>query len=340
MNNCAKKAAWRFLLPVLVSLWVSCGATNSSATNSVPNLGRGLNILDEDQIWGDPTKERFEYDYYRMIKERGFQSVRINMHPFSRMDNANRLGPEWVATLDSVVKNATQAGLKVILDLHDYRPCGQDAVTCRTKVLAFWDQIAPRYRDAPETVLFEILNEPDRQLTSERWNKLLAETLQVIRRSNPSRTVVIGPAKSNSFKFLDELVLPEKDRNILVTIHYYSPLLFTHQGANWTTPSLEGKLGVEWGSPANYAELDDDFDVIAQWSKNNDRPILLGEFGALEGGAMKFRQSWVSAVARAAEARHFSWTYWQFQGNFAVFDLSRQKWVDQILSALIPRRAS
>jgi endoglucanase len=77
-------------------------------------------------------------------------------------------------------------------------------------------------------VIFEILNEPNGQLTPDLWNQFLREALGVIRRTNPSRTVVIGPGQYNAIDQLDRLKLPEEDRRIIVTIHYYKPMEFTH----------------------------------------------------------------------------------------------------------------
>ena len=58
-----------------------------------------------------------------------------------------------------------QNHLTVIVDEHDYTVCGNNADTCKPKLLAFWKQVAARYQDAPPGVVFEILNEPNGQLT-------------------------------------------------------------------------------------------------------------------------------------------------------------------------------
>ena len=59
---------------------------------------------------------------------------------------------------------------------------------------------------------------------------MFREVLGVIRQSNPARTVIIGPGDYNEIDYLEQLDLPENDRNIIVTVHYYSPIEFTHQG--------------------------------------------------------------------------------------------------------------
>ena len=235
------------------------------------------------------------------------------------------------------IREAGAAGLTVVLDEHDFIPCAADAAACRTKLLAFWTQVAARYRGTPDNVLFELLNEPHGQETPAVWNSLLADVLAVIRRSDPTRTVVIGPAGSNDIAFLPSLDLPDGDRNIIVTIHYYRPATFTHQGTTWTTPALAATTGVTWGTPAEHDTMIRDFDRVASWSKAHDRPILLGEFGAYDKGDMVSRVAWTSAVARAAEDHGFAWSYWQFDSNFVVFDMARDNWVAPIHDALIPR---
>jgi endoglucanase len=73
------------------------------------------------------------------------------------------------------------------------------------------------------------------------------------------------------------------------------------------------------------------------WSKANQRPLLLGEFGAFDRApTAESRVRWTAAVARAAEARHWSWAYWQFDSDFVLYDVRREEWVQPILQALIP----
>lgn len=298
--------------------------------------GGGVNILGYDPLWSDPAKARFQWSMFKTIRDGGFRHVRVNLQAFTHMDGQNRLDPKWLDTLDTVVKKATDAGLDVILDEHDYRPCGADADVCRTKILAFWEQVAPRFKNAPSSVMFEILNEPNRAMDAARWNSLLAEALTTIRQTNPVRTVIVGPANSNNLKALPQLKLPDNDRNLLVTVHYYNPSAFTHQGATWTTPSREHLTGVPWGTSADHAAVDKDFDIIAAWAKANHRPILIGEFGAYDKGEMSMRAAWASAVAKAAEARGFAWTWWQFESSFSIYDMKRQQWIAPLKQAIMP----
>ncbi|MBP0651691.1 cellulase family glycosylhydrolase, partial [Mycobacterium tuberculosis] len=83
---------------------------------------------------------------FAAIRAAGFKTVRIVLRAFAFMDAANELPESWFRTLDWAVAGARGAGLAVILDEHDYRFCGQDAAGCRTKLVAFWRQVAEHYR--------------------------------------------------------------------------------------------------------------------------------------------------------------------------------------------------
>ena len=298
-------------------------------------MRRGVNIIGYDPLWKNFAKARFHERHFQLIHDAGFDTVRVNLQSFGHMDARNRLDPAWLKTLDWVVKNALANHLTVILDEHDSTICAKRADACRTKVLAFWEQIAPIYKDAPPEVVFEILNEPNTLITDEVWNALLKDALAVIRKTNPTRNVVIGPGHWNSIHHLDQLELPEDDRHIIATVHYYEPMEFTHQGARWSKPTAH-LSGVTWGTDAEKKRVVDDFALAQQWAKANARPILLGEFGAYDKGAMASRVLFTSWVARTAESLGWAWTYWQFDSDFIAWDMAKGAWVEPIRKALIP----
>ncbi|MGM9479623.1 glycoside hydrolase family 5 protein [Roseateles sp. NT4] len=297
-------------------------------------LKRGVNALGYDPLWSDPSKARFQPRHMQAIRDGGFDHVRLNLHAFEHMDAQGQLSAAWLKTLDEMTAAALNAGLQVILDQHNFNDCAKEIDACRVRLKAFWRQIAPRYKDAPDAVLFEILNEPNGAADA-IWNDMLAENLAIIRESNPKRRVVVGPKFWNSLDQLDSLKLPEGDRNLVVTFHYYTPMEFTHQGASWT-PQFQKLSGVTWGTAQELDKLRQDFDRVKAWSQRTGRPILLGEFGALETAGMAQRVAWTAAVGRAAEARGFSWSYWQFDSDFVAWDMKADGWVKPILNALVP----
>ena len=324
------------LLPSLMTLLCAC-LVPAHAQEVAPVPRRGVNIVGYDPIWTNPAQARFQPRHMQAIKDGGFDFVRMNLQAFAHMDKNGQLSPTWFMTLDTLVDAGLKAGLQVILDEHDYESCAKDVAGCRLQLSAFWRQVASHYKDAPASVLFEILNEPNGAM-NEAWNDVLAENLSIIRASNPTRRVVIGPRKWNSLSELDNLKLPAADRDIVVTFHYYTPMEFTHQGAYWASEFTK-LSGVTWGTSSDRDRLTKDFAQVAAWAEHNGRPILLGEFGALETAGMTQRVAWTYAVARTAEARGFAWSYWQFDSDFVVWDMSKDGWVPPIHGALIPEAA-
>jgi endoglucanase len=307
-----------------------------SARDQCVKLGRGVNILGYDKtFWQDYTKGRFKEKYFKMIKEAGFSTVRINLNPFSQMDGSYKISPHWLETLDWVIDKGLEANLMIILDLHEYTAMADNPEGKKGMFLSFWKQVAPRYRDKSDRVVFEILNEPNQKLSAEMWNTFLAEAVKIIRESNPDRTLIIGPANWNGIESLNTLILPENDRNIIVTVHFYHPMRFTHQGAAWAT-EYKNLSGIKWtGTPDEKEAIESKLKIAADWSLKNDRPIFLGEFGAYDKGDMDSRAIYTAFVARTAEKLGFCWAYWQFDSDFIVYDIDKECWVEPILKALI-----
>jgi endoglucanase len=323
------------VLMILFSSYIKSYGQDIAANEQNKRLGRGVNIIGYDkELWKDYTKGRFKEEYFKMIKEAGFSNIRVNLHPFSHMDSTFNIKSKWLETLDWVVKKGLEANLMVILDLHEYNAMAADPVAKKEMFLSVWKQLAPRYKDQPGNLIFEILNEPNQKLTAELWNTFLIEALKIIRKTNPTRTLIIGPANWNGIESLPTLVLPEDDRNIIVTVHFYHPMKFTHQGAPWSKENVNYS-GITWtGTKEEKDEINTKLKVAADWSKEHSRPIFLGEFGSYDKGDMESRARYTAYVARTAEKLDFSWAYWQFDSDFIVYDIDKGKWVVPILNAL------
>lgn len=325
------------LLGAWFCLHVSAQPQPLDAFKQNRRLGRGVNILGYDPLWHSPDQARFQEKHFRFIKEAGFQSVRVNLQPFRHMGAAPDLAlrAQWFQTLDWVVASATAQGLQVILDCHEYNPMGQDPDGHKAQFLAFWKQLSAHCQSAPNSVLFEILNEPNKKLTPALWNQYLLEALAVIRQTNPTRSVVVGPAFWNSVDHLKELELPADDQHLIVTVHYYKPMRFTHQGAAWA--GQKDTSGVSWGSDEDRIAVLEDFANVTAWAKQHHRPIFLGEFGAYDKAPMESRTRYIAFVARSAESSGWSWAYWQFDSDFILWDMKADQWVQPILHALIAK---
>jgi endoglucanase len=314
---------------IVILILSTVPSQSSTADDMAVRMHRGMNVLDDDSVLSDPARGRFQPRLFTRIRDAGFDTVRLNLHPFAHLDQ-----PGWFAALDRMTKAGLAADLTVILDVHEDQTCARDLDACRRNLRTVWSALATRYRGAPDRLLFEILNEPHGAVTIPAWNNLLREMLGLIRATNPERNIVIGPGEMNGMDRLPSLDLPESDRHIIVTVHTYTPVAFTLQGAPWVPEA--NRTDVTWGSDADSAQMVKMFDRAKAWSDTHRRPVFLGEFGVYYKVPMDGRVRWLSSVARIAEAHGFAWAYWQFDTDFAVYDIKRDSWIDPVLKALVP----
>jgi endoglucanase len=325
MASAAQAAAWLDGLPRFRAV---------DAAVQAQGLGRGMNIMGNDPFFDGAQGADFKERYFHTLVVRGFRTVRVPQSVLAHADAAGRLDPVWLAKLDWVVAEATRNGLNVIIDNNG--GCTRDGAACLEREAELWRGLAWHYRHAPNTVLFELYNEPDGAITPQVWNAGLVEILDAIRASNPQRNVVIGTAHAYNLRDLAELQLPARDAHIIATFHYYEPFSFTHQGAAWLPQGRRPPLGASFGTAAEIAEVIKDFNYVAAWSAWYRRPVLLGEFGVLETADPFDRGLWTALVARSAEAHKIPWVYWQFDGNFTAYDTAHGAWVEPVARALIP----
>ncbi|MEN2984625.1 MAG: glycoside hydrolase family 5 protein [Dictyoglomaceae bacterium] len=297
------------------------------------NIGNALEAPFEGQ-WGVVIKD----EYFSLIRSAGFDHVRIPVrwNAYAEYKPPYKISPYIFERVDHVIKEAFKNKLYVIINIHHYEEIMQEPEKHKERFLKLWEQISEHYKDYPETLYFELLNEPCMNLKSNLWNEYLMEAIKIVRKTNPTRKIIIGPTDWNNIYRLNELKIPQGDKNIIVTFHYYNPFNFTHQGAEWVNPSPP--VGVKWlGTEAEKKAIERELDMVVEWSKRNGNPPLyMGEFGAYSKADMESRVRWTSFVARSAEKRGIAWSYWEFCSGFGIYDPLNKKWRIDLLKALIP----
>jgi endoglucanase len=187
-------------------------------------------------------------------------------------------------------------------------------------------------------LLFELLNEPHDKLVDDKWNAVIPQVLKAVRATNPTRAVIVGPPFWNGIWALPKLKLPD-DPNLILTVHFYDPFKFTHQGAPWAAEDVRKLNGLKWeGTESELKAIRKSFDEASAWAKKHNRPVYLGEFGTFEKADITSRAKWTGAVVHEAEARGFSWAYWEFAAGFGAYDSAAKAWRETLLKALIPVR--
>jgi endoglucanase len=325
-----------FLIAVSALPSAVAGEPDVQAANRA--LGRGVNLgnaleAPSEGEWG----VRLKAEYFKAIKDAGFDTVRLPVRwsAHAAAGAPYTIDPPFLARVDWAIEQALANKLNLIVNVHHYGEMDSDPDKHLPRLAALWEQLATRHRDRPASVVFELLNEPHDKLTSEKWNAAVPQLLGVVRKTNPKRTVIVGPAQWNSIGMLDKLQLPADDRNLIVTVHFYDPFQFTHQGASWVKGADKWKGRTWTGSDTEKEAIQKSLGRAAAWAKKHDRPIFLGEFGAFGEADMESRARWTRFVAREAEQLGFSWAYWEFCSGFGAYDARTDRWREPLKAALL-----
>jgi aryl-phospho-beta-D-glucosidase BglC (GH1 family) len=303
------------------------------------NLGRGINLgnmfeAPNETAWGNPYKEA----YIGQIADLGFQHIRVPI----RWDVAERtqltapytLNPQFLARIKSVVDLAISKHLYVIINMHHHEELFTNPAAAKARFISQWQQIASYFKGYDNHLYFEVLNEPHDALTPPLWNAYFAEALAEIRKTNPYRKVLLGTASYGGTDGVRDLN-PPNDPNLILSVHYYSPFNFTHQGADWAG-NKDKFIGTKWEDLSwERNQIMADFDYAIQWAKQKNMPLHVGEFGSYELADMDSRSRWTTFIARWLEAQGASWAYWEYSAGFGIYNPLTNTYKTPLIDALL-----
>ena len=346
---------------------------NTPAHLAARGFMRGANIANylevpPDQKWSTPHTVAD----LKLIRAEGFDHIRlpVGWHHYTGPAPEFKLSETIFAKADQMVTNATALGLNVMLNIHHFNEFTTDPTNNQAWFLAIWKQVAAHYADAPGGVAFELLNEPKDAATTLLLNPIYAEAIRAIRQTNPQRTIFVGPGRWNSPEELANLRLPDDDSNIIVTLHCYDPMLFTHQGANWAGPQQKvtgiifpgppkeplqpgATSGLEpyvldWfqryntlpseSNPSGPRAFLRKIQMAKAWSEEFGRPVQFGEFGAYTNADPASRARYYAAFRQALDAAGIGWAIWDWKSGFNYWDTKNQRPLPGMREALFPAR--
>lgn len=295
------------------------------------NLGNALEAPNEGD-WG----YRIEESHLAAIGGGGFDGVRIPVRWDAHADNLApyAIDPDFFARVETVVSWALKYKLSVQLNCHHYDALIADPHAQNARYLAIWRQISARFAQAPASVMFEPLNEPNGPYwTGTRLAALQSEALHTIRQGNPTRLIVFGGPNWNSLDGLDDWT-PPRDPHVAATFHYYEPHDFTHENAEWLKPNAP-HFGRAWGTDRDIAQVHEHMRRAGAWARAHSMALQLGEFGVNRALPVRQRYQWTRTVRDAAESHGLGWCVWDFAGAFPIYDLARQDFIHDLQGALI-----
>lgn len=318
------------------------------------NLGNTLDatggmLLSSETSWGNPKTKKEVFD---AVKEAGFDIVRI---PVTWQ---NHMGPEpdykihdmWLDRVQEVVDYAIDDGLYVILNLHheDWNfPSYDNFEKANTILTSVWRQIAGRFKDYDEHLIFEAMNEPRMKGTQYEWTGGTAEARDVINKLNQSFVdTVRASGGNNKYRHLmiptyaassdpntwKDFVIPDDDK-VIVSIHAYTPYNFALNKNGTSKWSADNKQDTY--------DIDNLMNNIYNLFISKGQAVILGEFGAMDKDNLEDRVNWARYYVQKASETGVPCLWWDngaFTGDgelFGLLDRRNYTWVyPEIVEAL------
>ena len=251
------------------------------------NLGNNLDAVGPDETaWGYP---RVTPEFLTSIRDYGFNSVRIpvtwDYHQEQTGDHA--VDEAWLDRVEEVVQYALDEDLYVLVNVHhDSWIWMADMHSDREEVLAryeaLWTAIAERFRDHPDTVLFESVNEPQFNDVDDATAYGLLDELnrsfhRIVRGSggaNAERVLVLPTLHTNDeqarLDALNATFDALDDPNVAATIHFYGLWPFSVNIAGYTTFDDEVRQHIV-----------DAYDRTHDAFTSRGIPVIIGEWSLL-----------------------------------------------------------
>ncbi len=334
------------------------------------DVTRGVNIshwLSQSGRRAEQRREFFTERDVRFIAGLGYDHIRLPVDEEQLWDEEGNWHAEAFGLLNNGIAWAKKHDLRVVVDLHILRshhfnakdkPLWTDP-KAQDRFLRLWQDLSAELKQYPvDLIAYELMNEPVAD-DPEDWNRLVAKLVRAIRETEPTRKIVIGSNRWQSVHTFDKLRIPEGDRNIILSFHFYTPMLITHHQASWTgVGRYKGPVGYP-GRLVEQEEIDKLPEDIARMVKGSngvydrealarllakplaaakkyDLPLYCGEWGCIKATPEKARLAWYDDVRSILEQHGIAWANWDYKGGFGIVERDGRP-DEKLIGTLIPQ---
>ena len=308
-------------IPAFVSAQLTPKDAISQMTKGI-NMGNTLESPNEGE-WSTTAKEY----YFDMYKNEGFDFVRIPVRWDMHLGTASpyKINETWFKRVEQIIDWGLSRGLYVVVNSHhdswikdDYNnPINQ------ARFDSLWSQVAVRFKNKSEKLIFEICNEPQGVMTKAQNDDMHQKAIDVIRKTNPTRLIIFQGIDWGGSDALINAAIPKNDPYLIGSFHSYDPYPF-------------GLLGTgTFGTAADINILKVKFQKVKDWSVKNNVPVFLGEFGSMGKCDYNSRMKQYKTYVELAETYGFALCAWDDGGDFKILNRSEKTWFDDIKDILV-----
>ncbi len=306
------------LLILLLAFFLQPLSAQITPEEAISGMGRGINLGNtlEPPTEGSWNNGPAQESYFDAYVDAGFSNIRIPVRWDLHTGNAApfAVSESWMDRVEQVVDWGLSRGFFITLNGHheDWLKNNYSNPTLRARYDSIWVQVAERFQDKSDKLLFEIINEPN-GMTVGQVDDLNERILGIIRQTNPTRIVIYGGNMYANAEQLFDAVIPDDDY-IVGYYHAYDPWQFSGQG-----------MGT-WGTPNDYQQVTNKYQAVKNWSNANNIPIHHSEFGAVHTCDFNSRMRIYAHNIEQCIAKGFAFSVWDDGGDFRVLNRGSNTW--------------
>lgn len=290
----------------------------NSLEASAPDNKDAATLEEFEEYWGNPitTKEMI-----LKVKDAGFNTIRVPITWWKKTDIENNytIDIEWLKRVKEVVDYIYDEGLFVIVNTHHEDewlvPVHENLDERKHILRRMWEQIAEFFKSYDYHLIFETMNEVRLIGTEYEWNEGTKEAraiinelnnvaVEAIRESggnNSTRAIIIPVYGARACKeTIDDLEIPNNDKNIIISIHAYHPYFFC------MVPDETN----EWGSSDEKEDLINLLNAVSDSARKKHRPLIIGEFGTINKDNEKDRAEYTHFYVKECKKRNITCILW------------------------------
>lgn len=245
----------------------------------------------DETLWGNPKATK---DLFTSLKKNGVNAVRIPVTWRDHMDSNGNIDREWMDRVQQVVDYAYSQGMYVIINVHHdgggdpkfgawiIEESQKDYNTFLKKYKNIWKQIAERFKNYSDYLIFESMNEvgfdtlynKNKADAYNLINKINQDFVDIIRATggnNAKRHLLIAGYYTDIERTCDSLYKMPDDKagRCILSVHYYTPWDFCTCDIKHT-----------WGTNSEVRQMET---LIGKMKKNfvdKGIPVIIGEYAA------------------------------------------------------------
>lgn len=345
--------------------WTAKEISDNGALAFVKKLQLGWNLGNTLDAFQCSVSDELEYEsawvgvattreMIHTIADAGFRTIRIPVSWHNHVDENDQISKAWMDRVQEVVDWSLEENLYVIINIHHDNeegflyPSYDYLERSKEYVRTIWEQIAERFAEYDERLVFETMNEPRHVNTDHEWgidvnsetgkecmdcvnqlNQTAVDTIRANKKGyNSSRYIMVpGYCASPDCALADDFVLPidsgEAKNRILVSVHAYTPCNFAlaEENAEGSTDrfSVANKIGT--------SDIDAFMKKLYDKFVSREVGVVIGEFGARDkGNNIEARTEFAAYYTARAKYYGMPVCWWDnnaFSGNgenFGILD--------------------